>query len=152
MNVGGEGVKKLFGFILACFAVALAVTVGYRMSSEAMAVVIGVVFGVLASVPMSVLILIITQKQRNQAAAEEEKWAPQRNSPPVVVIQGGNPLSRGEWPAWNTQGALGAPVASAAANVGAMPDMGRQFRVIGQEWANENGWRRENEDRFAVVR
>jgi hypothetical protein len=143
-------VRKLFGFVLACFAVALAITVGYRMSSEAMAVVIGVVFGVLASIPMSVLILIITQKQRNQAA-EEEKWSPQRNSPPVVVIQGGNPLSRAEWP-WGAQGVLGAPVASSAAPMGAMPNGGRQFRVIGQDWANEKVWREGNEDRFAVVR
>jgi hypothetical protein len=149
--VGGKNVKRLFCFVLVCFAVALAVTVGYRMSSEAMAVVIGVVFGVLASVPMSVLILIITQKQRNQATAEEEKWAPQRNSPPVVVIQGGNPLSRSEWPSWNAQGALGAQAPSTA-NIGIMPNMGRQFRVIGQEWANENTWRQEHEDRFAVVR
>jgi hypothetical protein len=144
-------VKKLFGVVLACFAVALAVTVGYRMSSEAMAVVIGVVFGVLASVPMSVLILIITQKQRSQAA-EEEKWGSQKSAPPVVVIQGGNPMSRGEWPVWNAQGALGGPASAATAAAGIMPGVGRQFRVIGQEWANENTWRQENEDRFAVVR
>jgi len=47
--------RRLLGLTVLAFAVGLGVVVGYRMSSEAMAVVVGVVCGVLASIPMSLL-------------------------------------------------------------------------------------------------
>lgn len=70
------------------FAVALGVGVGGRMSPEAMAVVVGVVCGVLASIPMSVMVLILTRRLSTSASQGESRRAPQGAAyPPVVVIQ-----------------------------------------------------------------
>lgn len=113
--------KTLLGLAAIGFCVALAVIVGYRMSAEAMAVVIGVACGVLASIPMSALILIVMQRQ-GARRSEELTWQQQRNVPPVVVIQGGTPMSmsRPEMPLFQP------PMVSPAP---------REFKVIGEEWS-----------------
>lgn len=67
------------------FCVALAVVIGNRMSTEAMAVVIGVVCGVAASIPMALLILLATRGGRGS----DQVQPTQAHYPPVVVIQGG---------------------------------------------------------------
>lgn len=122
---GGMGVKKVLAAAAICFCVTLALIVGYRMSSEAMAVVIGVICGVLASVPMSGLILLLTQRRRQY---EEPSWTSQRYMPPVVVIQGGSPVQRSELPLVQPPMMASAP---------------REFRVIGEEWvASEREWPR----------
>lgn len=107
--------------ILIAFAVVLAVIVGFRMSAEAMAVVVGVVCGVAAAIPMSVLILLIMNRRNSQ---ETELYAGGRHGayPPVVVIQGGqvqpqNPPLLG--------GGVGTPMEQEVA--------ARTFRVLGHE-------------------
>jgi hypothetical protein len=79
--------------ITAAFAVALAVVVGNRMSADAMAVVVGVMCGVLASVPTS-LLLIWALGRRGQGAAMNSMETQARNGagmhyPPVVVVNPG---------------------------------------------------------------
>ncbi len=70
------------------FAIALGVGVGNRLSSEAMAVVVGVVCGVLASIPMSVLVLIMTRRSGEASRSREATPMAQGTAyPPVVVIQ-----------------------------------------------------------------
>ena len=133
--------KTILGLAIICFFVALAVFVGYRMSAEAMAVVIGVVCGVIASIPMSALILFLTQRQRRQPEMPQEpQWPPQymsqRNMPPVVVIQGGQPMQRPDMMA------IQPPMTAT---------MPRQFKIIGENWATEE---REDiyDDRTTMVR
>lgn len=85
------------------FAIALGVGVGNRLSSEAMAVVVGVVCGVLASIPMSVMILILTRRL-NGPMRSRESTRPVQNMayPPVVVIQPDGGRSRNRLaPAWD---------------------------------------------------
>ena len=87
------------------FVVALAVVVGKQMSTEAMAVVIGIVCGVAAGIPTSILLLIALTRRDRQRAEEAERQTRQANYPPVVVIQGGMPQAippmspMGYWPA-----------------------------------------------------
>ncbi|MFQ5855739.1 MAG: hypothetical protein ACE5LU_08880 [Anaerolineae bacterium] len=72
------------------FAIALGVVVGNRLSSEAMAVVVGVVCGVLASIPMSVMILILTRRLSGPSRSRASTPVPQGMAyPPVLVIQPG---------------------------------------------------------------
>jgi len=68
------------------FCVALAVVIGNRMSTEAMAVVVGVVCGVAASIPVAILLLIVT---RDRGSNQTYQPPAQQHYPPVVVIQGG---------------------------------------------------------------
>jgi hypothetical protein len=118
------GIKQMAAVLGLAFAVTLAIIVGRQMTTEAMAVVIGVVCGVLAGIPTSVLLLVAMTRRESLCSlrARDEATARQVPSgyPPVVVIQGGGmqpqqpALSGGYWPAPN-----------------AAPLVGRQFHVVG---------------------
>ena len=79
--------KKLMVLAVGVFVVSLAVTVGTRMSTEAMAVVIGVVCGVGAGIPSSLLILAVTNRRTADSVGAQHG----REVSPVVVIQPGQP-------------------------------------------------------------
>ena len=57
--------KKVAILALLAFAVTLAVIIGQRMSTDAMAVVVGVACGVLASIPTS-LLMALSSAPRNR--------------------------------------------------------------------------------------
>ncbi len=104
------------------FSVSLAIVIGLRMSADAMAVIIGIIFGLIASVPTS-LMLVWSMRQRDKQL--ETQFGQGRGAygqfPPVVVVNG--------------QGTNGFPGASTPP----IPTMasgasgGRSFKVIGQE-------------------
>ncbi|MGQ9768224.1 MAG: hypothetical protein ACUVSS_13120, partial [Anaerolineae bacterium] len=56
------------------FGVTLALIIGQRMSTDAMAVVIGVAVGVAASVPTSLLLVALLRRQRLD---ERNAWRPE---------------------------------------------------------------------------
>lgn len=78
------------------FAVALAVVVGNRLSNEAMAVVVGAVCGISASIPMSLGLAIAASRNWGQSPNNPpqeieydysaRRYAAQPQQPPVVVI------------------------------------------------------------------
>ena len=108
--------KKLIALILIAFVVTLAVVVGNRMSTDAMAVVIGIVCGVGASIPTSLLIMAVTSRRE----IKEERG--QASFPPVVIVNPGN--QGGQAPNYYQPPALPPALSQGAP---------RQFRVIGQE-------------------
>lgn len=70
------------------FAIALGVVVGNRLSSEAMAVVVGVMCGVLASIPVSVMVLVLTRRLNGASRSGASVPVAQGMAyPPVIVIQ-----------------------------------------------------------------
>jgi hypothetical protein len=73
------------------FAITLVVVVGKQMSAEAMAVVVGVVCGVAAGIPTSILLLAVFGRRDRMRMEELERQARQQSYPPVVVVQGGAP-------------------------------------------------------------
>jgi len=79
------------------FVVVLAVVVGNRMSSDAMAVVVGVTCGVLASIPTSLLVIWATNR-RGDAGEYRERHSPVMGMgaqyPPVVVVNSGEGYAR----------------------------------------------------------
>ena len=121
------------GIILAgiVFAVALAVIVGNRLSDEAMAVVVGAVCGISASVPVSVALVIAASRNwgRDQGTGPREveydygthRYAPQQ--PQILVVSPppqapyGYPPSQ-YYPAPQMEDAASSP---------------RQFKIIGDE-------------------
>jgi hypothetical protein len=112
--------RIVVGAVLA-FAVALAAIIGTRMSVESMAVVVGVMCGVAASIPVSLLILLVSS--RRDYDADQIVHRPidtGRAYPPVVVIQGGTP----------GHNQLGPPYSYSTAT---MYEPGqRQFHLVGQ--------------------
>jgi hypothetical protein len=113
----------------AAFAAALAVAVGSRMSADAMAVVIGVACGVLASIPTS-LVLLWVLARRGQGPA---MGADQRMSgyfPPVVVV---NPGPGYGAPAYGAVPHALPTGSYSAASPAALPAGPRSFKVVGDE-------------------
>jgi len=113
--------------VIACliaFALGLGVTVAYRMQTEAMAVVVGVVCGVSGTIPVSLLVLYAAR-----SAAREEKPAPtpppaqQPQTPQIIVVSPSLPPQGSQWPY---------PPAFPA-DPGALSRPSRDFTIIGDD-------------------
>jgi hypothetical protein len=105
--------------VILVFAVTLAVIVGARMSTEAVAVIVGVVCGAAAGIPVSLLILLVSNRRSRQMDDEMHHPAGRAAYPPVVVIQGGTPAQERLPPAYYPT------------NAATYQPSERQFRLIG---------------------
>ncbi|MFZ5918366.1 MAG: hypothetical protein ACOYZ7_15605 [Chloroflexota bacterium] len=118
--------KRWFGLGMVLFLVALAVVIGLRLDTEAMAVVVGVIFGVAASIPTSLIVVAITWRREQKATGYGNgagRQTAQGGLPPSVVIVNPGGATQGypyRQPAYLPQpdGQWDAPP--------------RQFRVIGE--------------------
>lgn len=126
--------KRLVPIILLGFGVALAIVIGQRMSTDAMAVVIGVAVGVAASVPTSLLLVALLRKERATYRPEpgrEQLYPPALPQQNVIVL---DPSQFGAGKNAQYQTPLPPPEFS--------PDGGmRRLRVVGseEEW-NTRDW------------
>jgi len=116
--------KRILVGVAALFVVSLAVVIGKRMSAEAMAVVIGVVFGVAASIPTSLLIIAVTRRVQEREAEQLRSLREQQRSAPPVIVVG---PSGGQAMPWFSP-----------FQMPSMPDTdyglaARRFRVVGEE-------------------
>ena len=78
--------KKAIPLLLLGFGVALAVIIGQRMSTDAMAVVIGVAVGVAASVPTSLLLVALLRRASARRPAAR-RAAARAAYPPASTAQ-----------------------------------------------------------------
>lgn len=98
---------------LTLFPLALGVVAGLRLSKESLAVVIGLIFGVGASLPLYILAFYLVRKERPQPPQ------PVQPNPPVIVVHPGGvnqllpPLNPPQ--PWTE-------------------DKPRNFKIIGEEW------------------
>jgi hypothetical protein len=130
--------------------VALAVLVGERMSTDAMAVALGVVFGVAASIPTSLLIVAATRGRRDDDAVRRRQSELAPPAPQIYVINPGAQPAQGgaAWPAgghslqspWidGAPGSLASPAGPGLYAAGQPP---RRFKLIGEDerWLEEPG-------------
>lgn len=116
--------SKLLGIAIVAGLVTLAIIIGNRMSAEAMSVVIGVVFGVAASIPTSLLIVAATRGRRSEDPYRSLGPDPQpRAQQPSIYI-----VNPGAQPAQPPRPQLPEPYSYA------MPQpMERHFTVVGDE-------------------
>ena len=127
--------NRLLALILLVFAGVMAFVIGERMSIEAMAVVIGVVFGVAASIPTSLLIASL-MRRATSAAAPPPRYdnAPVQAQPPMIIVNPAMPpghLYPGEH-AWSSNG-LHSPIEATPL----MP-LPRRFRIVGADGSEED--------------
>ena len=115
--------KKFLYIAGTAFVVTLAVVVGGRMSPDAMAVVVGIVCGVLASIPTSAILVWTLRVRDKQIEAQLGQGRGYGQYPPVVVVNG-----------QGTSGLNGPPPALTVGNGGP-----RTFKVIGQEKTESTG-------------
>jgi len=118
--------KRTVVIVGAVFGVALAVLIGTRMSTDALGMLVGVVCGVLASLPTSlVLVWALLRRTRGSSGMEAQGGrygVAGHNYPPVVVV---NPE-----PSYGLPG-YGPPLGGAHS----LPPAGstRSFKVVGDE-------------------
>lgn len=109
--------SKAVGLAIMAGGVALAVVIGQRMSTDAMAVIIGVAVGVVASIPTS--LLVMAAMRRGQPGYERERQQPyQQPQPPAIYV-----VTPGALPT-QAQAQLPAPA-------GFYPAERRQYHVVG---------------------
>jgi len=108
----------------AVFAVALAVVIGGRLSADAMGVVVGIVCGVLASVPTSLVLIWALMRRVPGSGAEvvARQSIGSGQYPPVVVVNPG--------PGYGISGYGPPPMASHSLPAPGGP---RSFKVVGDE-------------------
>jgi hypothetical protein len=110
--------KKAALLIVMAFVATLAAIIAQRMSTDAMAVVVGVVCGVAASIPTSLLIIFVTGRRERDARANE---AARPAYPPIVVVNpGATPQNLN-------------PYAGAYLPPAGLPSGSRQFRLVGDD-------------------
>lgn len=74
-------------FVAGGVAVALLVYVAAeRMSADAMAVVIGVVVGIAAAIPTSLLMLMLLGRRDDPTPTQREEPAPRQQAPSVLIV------------------------------------------------------------------
>ncbi len=102
------------------FSITLAVVVGTRMSPDAMAVIIGIICGMLASIPTSVILVWVLRQREKQIEAQLGQTT-SGHYPPIVVVNG--------------QGidGTGRSYIPPGLATHTTPPGARQFKVIGQE-------------------
>lgn len=103
------------------FVVTLAVVMGTRMSPDALAVVIGIICGVLASIPTSAMLVWVMRQRDKQMEMQLGQRPFGGQYPPVVVVNG-----------QGTNG-YGSSYPNNALSPGSPPLGPRSFKVIGQE-------------------
>lgn len=118
----GSGLRQVVVLLAVAFLVVLGITVGTRMSSDALAVLVGVVAGVAASIPTALLLMAVTRRREEERPEPmEERY---RAQPPVIVVAPGSaPQSLPQYPAYQPYQQL--------------PARQRQFRVMGHELEEE---------------
>jgi hypothetical protein len=81
--------KRVLTVLAVAFAVTLAVVIGTRLSSDAIAVLVGVIAGVAASIPTALLLIVVTRRrpEDDETDVYEER---RRDSPPVIVVAPGS--------------------------------------------------------------
>lgn len=78
--------KRLLPPLLLGFGVALALIIGKRMSTDAMAVVVGVAVGVAASVPTSLLLVALLRRERQSWRTERPAPSYPAFQPPNIIV------------------------------------------------------------------
>ena len=117
---------------LLAFVVTLALIIGWRLSDQAMAVIIGVVAGVAASVPTSLAVVWIALEHRAGAARVISSTAAPPAPPQVIVVHAAPPAS----PSPASQRSLTLLPAYAAPEptaLNGMPIGPRQFTIMGDD-------------------
>ena len=118
--------KKAILAFLATIAVALIFIIGKRMTPDAMAVVVGIVCGIGASIPTSLVMLLLMRRRDRESEAEPQRGMPQM--PTVMIV---NP-------------SVGTPAPYQQSANQFMPPYGhamtRQFQVVGADAQEDQGY------------
>ncbi len=121
---------KPWPFILGILFITLAIVVGLRLDKAGLAVAVGVVCGILAGLPVSGVLFLMLQRERQdrQRLEEQQRWRQERQpmTPPVIVLNAGRAEEM-------LPGGMALPMGRP------MRDPERQFVIVGEEEGQRNG-------------
>lgn len=83
---------KLLLALTITFGIALALVVGFRLEQASLAVVVGVICGIVASLPLGgALLYLLWRERQHQRQLEERPWRSpgQLANPPVIILNSG---------------------------------------------------------------
>ncbi len=92
MNMAPQGVGSAMSrgatLVAAVFSIALAVVVGNRLSNDALTVIVGVLCGLMASVPFSLALVVALKQNWGQPVMSREEFQPRLYGaqPPVILV------------------------------------------------------------------
>lgn len=116
--------KRAILVALAAFGATLAVVLGLRLETPSLAVVVGILCGILAGLPVSATLLFLLWRERRERERLEQRRAEERPAAtaPVVILNAGRALDMlpgapGGFPAWTPAGQA----------------QGREFTIVGEE-------------------
>ncbi len=115
--------RNLGPWAVLLFVATLAYVIGVRLNEMAMAVVIGVIFGVLASVPASLFLLFAMRRAQERRAAESAR----REQPTIIITP---PVATPPGQLWPYGPTYLPPLEEEEPT---RPSSGRRFRVVGEE-------------------
>jgi len=93
--------KRGIFIFLGLFAVGAGITIALRMSADAMAVIIGVVFGLVATIPTTVILLVTLRRTEVQQTRYQQQMG---QYPPVIVVNSGQAGGGGSMPVLSAPG------------------------------------------------
>lgn len=144
--------KNFIGLILLIFVGVIGWRVGGSLSSDAVSMAVGVLFGIMAGIPTALLVLASDRRRQAQAEQQREAFGHERNpyghyahganypqQPPVIVLTGapsGQPTGYGLSGQADPRGLPQTPAWPGEQQPGRMP---RKFKVVGEkeEWVDE---------------
>jgi hypothetical protein len=135
-----NNVNKLIGLGVVAFAVTLAVLIADRLSNQALALIIGVFFGLLMSMPLCGLIIWLVLRQNRLYPNDgftRVAAPPRQEQPQIIVVQPQQPSAA--YPAGVLHG-----YAQLTPNTTPVMRPAREFKIVGQEEV-------EDESRDAMV-
>ena len=87
--------KRGILILVGAFGAVLALVVGLRLETAGLTMLVGVLCGLLAGLPLSLgLLWLVSREREARRQAEERHWAQERPAvatPPVIVLNTGNP-------------------------------------------------------------
>ncbi len=124
---------------LLAFVVTLAMIIGWRLSDQALAVIVGVVAGVAAGIPTSLIVVWLAMRARSAPAAETawhdtgEPVAPARRAQPQVIFVQTTPAAPPPPPAQRSLTVLPAYASPESTALNGLPLGPRHFTILGDE-------------------
>ena len=76
--------KYLFGALAGIFALCLAVTAAEKLAPDALAVVIGVIVGIAAAIPTSLVLLMVLNRREAGGYDDAPSYAPPAEQAPLL--------------------------------------------------------------------
>jgi hypothetical protein len=118
---------------LLAFIITLALIIGWRLSDQAMAVMIGVVAGVAASIPAGLLVVCLALHGRSAFAPTAPPAAAAPASQPQVIVVHATPQAPAPPQSQRSLTLLPAYVAPESTALNGLPFGPRHFTILGEE-------------------